>query len=442
MEELIRPLTTEEISGGHLETVTDSGEMKNVVFILVGHYLPGFKGGGPTRSISNLVSALGKEFTFKVITLDRDLGAALPYPGVPAGRWIRIGNADVMYLTPGFRGLLRMVELLHSLDQSAVLYLNSFFSRRFSMLAIFLRRLGLIHPGSLVIAPRGEFSPGALQLKRGRKMLHIRLSRWLDLYRGVIWHASTQLEAANILEWFRGVGVIRIASVIPKSPECDEILTNPTLLTSHSLMQQPGTKSRTRPNKATGHLRVVFLSRISPKKNLLGALRMLQNVSGKVSFDIYGPLEDPEYWNSCKKVIGTLPPNILALYAGEVEHDRVFDVFAEYDLFLFPTLGENYGHVICESLGAGCPVLISDQTPWRDLQNAGVGWDIPVHDKERFSAILQQCVDADEEWFAPLRAKAEEYARKCVADPGVIDANRKLFQNAMDRNGEKFSLGR
>jgi glycosyltransferase involved in cell wall biosynthesis len=233
-------------------------------------------------------------------------------------------------------------------------------------------------------------------------MLYIRLSRWLGLYRGVTWHASSQLEAANILEWFGGVGIIRITSVIPRSPVCDEISANPTLLTPHSLIPQLGTKSKTRPNKTAGHLRVVFLSRISPMKNLLGALRMLQGVAGEVSFDIYGPLEDPEHWNTCKKVIGTLPPNIRALYAGEVEHDRVFDVFAEYDLFLFPTLGENYGHVICESLGAVCPVLISDQTPWCELQNAGVGWDIPVQDKDRFSVILQQCVDADEQWFAPL----------------------------------------
>jgi glycosyltransferase involved in cell wall biosynthesis len=436
MKELIEPLKTEEMKGGHLETVAGSGRIRKVVFILVGYYLPGFKGGGPTRSISNLVSALGKEFTFKVITLDRDLGAALPYPGVSAGRWIRVGNADVMYLTPGFRGLLRMIGLLRSLDQSAVLYLNSFFSRRFSMLAIFLGRLGMIHPGSLVIAPRGEFSPGALQLKSGRKVPYIRLSRWLGLYRSVTWHASSQLEAANILEWFGGVGVIRIASVISKSSECNEISTNPILRTPHSLISQAGTTSRTRSNKAAGHLRVVFLSRISPMKNLLGALRMLQDVAGEVSFDIYGPLEDSEYWNVCKKAIDTLPPNIRALYAGEVEHDRVFDVFAEYDLFLFPTMGENYGHVICEALGAGCPVLISDQTPWRELENAGVGWDIPVQDNDRFSAILQQCVDADEEWFAPRRANAEEYARKRVADPEVLDANRRLFENGMDHSGE------
>jgi glycosyltransferase involved in cell wall biosynthesis len=323
-----------------------------------------------------------------------------------------------------------MIVLLRSMDQSAVLYLNGFFPRRFSMLAIFLQRLGLIHPGCLVLAPRGEFSPGALQIKKTRKMLYIVLSRLLGLYRGVIWHASTELERADVLECFRRA-VISIAGVIPQTRESQERLTRSVALPRRDIGEQPGTTERTRPQKISGHLCIVFVSRISPMKNLLTALRILQGVSGDVAFDIYGPAEDAGYWNKCKTVIGTLPANVRVQYIGEVEHDRVSDVFAEYDLFLFPTLGENYGHVIYESLAAGCPVLISDRTPWRELQDAGVGWDIPIDDTERFTTILQQCVDADDESYAAFRARAKEYAERFVANPEVVEANRKLFKNAV-----------
>ncbi len=422
MPESTEPLKTEKLSGRYRVAMPDSGQMKKEVFILLGHYLPGFKVGGPIRSISNLVSALGNEFDFKVITMDRDLGDELPYPGISANRWIRVGNADVMYLAPGWLGILKLIALLRSVDHSAVLYLNGIFSRRFSMLAIFLRRLGLIHPGSLVIAPRGEFSPGALQLKMGRKMWYLRLSRWLGLYRGVIWHESSELEAANTLSWFGGVGTINIAPVISQDSNSQ---------TLQSLKQQSQTDGNTRALKAVGHLRVVFISRISPKKNVLCALRMLQGVSGDVAFDIYGPIEDSEYWSECKKEISSLPHNIHVKYCGEVAHDRVFGVFTSYDLFLFPTLGENYGHVICEALGAGCPVLISDQTPWRELQSAGVGWDVPIDNTDHFRAILQQCVAADEESYGPMRAKAMEFAKKRAADPGIVDANRALFEKAI-----------
>ena len=191
-----------------------------------------------------------------------------------------------------------------------------------------------------------------------------------------------------------------------------------------------GSDGGTKALKQAGQLRVVFVSRISPKKNLLSALGMLQSLSGDVFFDIYGPLEDADYWNQCKKVIGTLPSNVLVKYKGMVEHENVGRVFCEHNLFLFPTLGENYGHVICEALSAGCPVLISDQPPWRDLQQQGVGWDIPLEETERFRAVLQQCVDADEEWYAALVARATEYARLAASDPAILEENRKMFRYA------------
>jgi glycosyltransferase involved in cell wall biosynthesis len=128
--------------------------------------------------------------------------------------------------------------------------------------------------------------------------------------------------------------------------------------------------------------------------------------------------------------MATLPANTRVRYKGKIEHEGVAQVFAENDLFLFPTLGENYGHVICESLMSGCPVLISDQTPWRNLEAEGIGWDIPLDDAERFRSVLQQCVDGDDEWFAELSQRATHYASKRASDPGILNANRELFQRA------------
>jgi glycosyltransferase involved in cell wall biosynthesis len=45
--------------------------------------------------------------------------------------------------------------------------------------------------------------------------------------------------------------------------------------------------------------------------------------------------------------------------------DDVPGTFAQYDLFAFPSRGENFGHVVLESLSVGTPVLVSDRTPWK-----------------------------------------------------------------------------
>jgi len=163
---------------------------------------------------------------------------------------------------------------------------------------------------------------------------------------------------------------------------------------------------------------------------------MLQGLSGEVSFDIYGPIEDAEYWNHCKKAIGALPSNIQVEYRGMIEHERVREVFSVHDLFLFPTLGENYGHVICEALSAGCPVMISDQTPWRNLRTKGVGWDIPLKEAEEFRAILQQCVDADGEWYSAISARAAEYGKLAASDPVIAEDNRRMFRYATRTSAE------
>lgn len=418
------------------------------ILTLTAYYVPSYKAGGPTRSIENMVAELGRDFRFRIVTTDRDAFEKEPFPGIVPSRWMRIGDADVMYLSPGFRGVLDLCALLLSVDRNTVLYLNSFFCRQFSMLAMLIRWLKLCRPRMVVLAPRGEFSPGALRLKRRRKLLYARISRWLGIYDSIIWHASSEFEADDIRRQFPSTKLIDVASPIPKltgetpvwnenNPALDEIEVfdadggrTRSVIATASDIPKFVTEVRSKQPKRTGQLRAVFLSRLARKKNLAGALRVLEGVSGEVSFDIYGPLEDPRYWHECQSLIAALPPNIRVRYFGEAEHHKISSIFAQHELFLFPTLGENYGHVISEALASGCLVLMSDQTPWRNLEAEGVGWDIPLSEIERFRSALQQCVDGDDVWFRPMSKRAIEFAVKRASAPETIRANREIFQKA------------
>ena len=48
-----------------------------IILSFAGHYLPGYKAGGPIRSIANMVDQLGDEFDFRIVAGDRDLGSGL-----------------------------------------------------------------------------------------------------------------------------------------------------------------------------------------------------------------------------------------------------------------------------------------------------------------------------------------------------------------------------
>ncbi|MDL1983066.1 MAG: glycosyltransferase [Deltaproteobacteria bacterium] len=373
----------------------------------VGHYLPGYKSGGPIRTIANLVDRLGDEFQFKIVTADRDSGDEKPYRNIKVADWNRVGRAMVFYIPLKKRSLRCFRRLLCSTDYD-ILYLNSFFSPHFTIKLLLLRKLRLILDRPLVIAPRGEFSPGALGLKSFKKRVYMTVAKALGLYKDIIWQASSEHEELYIRRWFGRNARVMVAPNLP-----------PPLNTA----DEPAVVS----DKTKGCLKIVFLSRISRMKNLDGALKMLNGLKGKIQFSIYGPMEDKTYWAECQKIISSLSENIEVLYCGSVEHDKTSAVMREHDLLFLPTLGENFGHVILEALCTGCPVLISDQTPWRGLEEKGIGWDLALNKPEMFQDVLQQCVDMNNEEYVKWSERAWEYGLQVTKDDKVVEQNRRLF---------------
>lgn len=386
--------------------------MKTTILILMSFYLPGYKGGGPIRTIASMVDILGDGFDFRIVALDRDLGSDEPYPGIRIGEWQQVGKAQVMYVAPGALTFTFLRHLINSTLHD-VLYLNSCFSTRDTIMPLLLRRFGLIHCPVTIVAPRGEFSKGALIMKYYKKNIYLWAAKLLGLYRNITWQASSLHEKEDILTIFDQTRLNAEVSSIAIAPN----------------LSQPGKSAEgfERGSKNPGSLNAVFVSRLSPMKNLAGALSMLGGLKGEVVFDIYGPLEDMVYWEKCQNIIKKLPASVRVQYRGMISHDKVAEVFQSYDLFLFPTLGENFGHVIIEALVAGCPILISDQTPWRDLEAAGVGWDIPLDQPEKFTTILQQCVEMDNAGIQQLSQRAMEYGLLKAMDAEVVQQNRELF---------------
>ena len=386
---------------------------KPTILIVCDYFTPAYKAGGPPRSISNLIEQTSDLFSFRVVTRDRDLSDRVPFPNCKSGSWQRMHGAEVLYLPPDrvnfrtFRSILRETPY-------DVLYLNSFFSPRFTILPLALRRLRLVPWRPLVLAPRGELSAGALGLKRWKKWAFIQFARMTKLYGDVLWQASSEYEEASIRNVFGLAASVRIAPNLRNHLAKEDF-------------------RETVCHKAAGSLSVVFLSRISRKKNLDGALRMLARQKGQIEFHIYGPREDGDYWNHCLRLIESMPLNIRVFDHGAADPDTVLSVFQRHHVFLLPTLGENFGFVILESLAAGCPVLISDQTPWRNLESKGVGWDLPLEPSSRFDHVLQQCVEMDDDAFQRLSQAAARFGRSQILDPSVPRKNCLLFQEASNK---------
>jgi glycosyltransferase involved in cell wall biosynthesis len=306
-------------------------------------------------------------------------------------------------------GSRRLRSLVHD-SQCDALYLNSFFHPGVFAFPLALQKLGLVPRLPVVIAPRGAFSPGAMSIGRWRKRLYLPAARWLAAGSGILWHATSELEASDIR---RNIG-----------PQAQIVVA--ANLSSAGRGPVP---ARGRP-KQPGRIRLAFLSRISPKKNLLGAIKLLRHVSGSIELDVYGPIEDAVYWQKCQAEIGRLPATVQVHYRGLVTPSDVTSVLAQYDAMLLPTLGENFGHAILESLAAGCPVVISDRTPWRKLQAQGVGWDLPLESPDAFENALADLVEMDEPAHCIVRENCRTFAQQHVCNTDATDQIRRLFEQA------------
>jgi glycosyltransferase involved in cell wall biosynthesis len=387
------------------------------ILVLSTFYLPGWKGGGPIRSVSGMVEALGDEFDFRILTADRDLGDQQAYPGVPCCAWVPVGKAHVMYLPPDRCRLASLGQLINEIPHD-VIYLGGGFDPQFVLRLLLLRWLGLVRHRPVVVAPQGVFSEGAMHIHAFKKRVFVLLARWLKLYHHVTWHVATRFELRDTRRALRLAKDSHIWVVAPR-------------VRTPAAVAAPAAAAR---QKSPKRLQVVFLSRISPKKNLDGALRILQGVDVPIDFHIYGPAEEPDYWRQCQCEMRELPPHVLATYHGPIPHEEIARVLGRYDLFFLPTLGENFGHVIIEALGAGCPVLISDTTAFRQLESQGAGWDLPLADPEAFRQALRRCAAMSPEEWLGWSAGARSLAARIVDDGAVSNRYRAMFREVVARS--------
>ncbi|MEJ8801764.1 glycosyltransferase family 4 protein [Pontibacter sp. H249] len=380
-------------------------ELKPEVLICIDWFLPGYRAGGPIKSVANIVNSLKGSFNFSIVCGNTDFGDDTPYDGIKSNCWIQVSGYRVMYLDREHQSLKQFREILKSTKYD-VLYLNSLFSTRFTFFPLLAHKLSA-NKAKVVLAPRGMLGEGALALKKQKKKIFLSFVKATGLFKNVVWHASTIYEVNEIRVVFGANTQVEIATNIS---------------TAISDTFNPKVKS---PDNTT----FFFLSRISPKKNLLAALQMLTklDLTNQVSFKIIGPVEDAAYWDKCQKQIALLPQNIVVDYIGSVPNSLLPTYLNSYHFMVLPTLNENYGHVVVEAWEAGCPVILSDQTPWRNLIEDKVGWDIPLNNEKQYLDVLRKCVLMEQEEFSSFGGHIKKYLQSKVVTDEIIEQNKTLF---------------
>lgn len=310
--------------------------------------------GGPTQSVTGLcdaLNALDAPAEIATLTFPDDL----PWGGItPIHKFSRGWPA----------------KLHRSHHLSAFLHTEA---KRFDLIhvhglwewpGVYARRVAVANRKPLVLSPRGMIEPWSLTQRAEAKRLARILWEEANWQAAALFHATSTQEACSIREQ----GLSQPIAVIPNGVEAPF----PT------------------PQAASSRKRLLFLSRLHPKKGVEELLRAWAEVAPEHpdwDLQIVGPDEDG-YGAHMQNLAGRLSlPRVT--FQGPVHGEAKWALLGGADLFILPSHSENFGNVIPEALSQGTPVLTTCGTPWQILETEACGWWVPL---ESLPSALHQAL--------------------------------------------------
>ncbi len=381
---------------------------EKTIFVFIDWFLPGTKAGGPVQSLFGLIESTKNKFYYKIFTSNVDHLSTEPYKNILSNQWIRFcENAEVYYCSKENINKKTVKNILSSTAFDKI-YINSFYSPMFSIMPVkVIRSMNL--SSQTILAVRGMLGKGALNVKPLKKKAFIFYSKLVGFHKNILFQASSENEEKDIRNVFGDKVKVKIAGNLP-SRSIDKFYEH---------------------KKLNGELNLFFLSRIVAIKNIKYAIQLLKNVSPlyKINYTIYGFIEDKHYWEECLTMAKKLPNHVQFIYGGELMQQQISNELNKHHALLMPTLNENFGHAIFESFSSGCLAIISDQTPWKNLRENGLGMDFHLSEPFSKEAVeyIETCAKMTEEEWNLLAKKAYDFAVNYKNSSPAIKDNIDLF---------------
>jgi len=375
------------------------------VCIFIDWYIPGYKAGGPVKSLALLIEKLSKteQYEFYVICRNTDYMDKQPYATVVSDQWNKLSPfVNVYYIANYNCSLSNYYKILQPI-QPNILYINGIWSYKFSILPLFLRIKSI---DKRIISPRGMLNSSAIDIKSVKKKSFLLFARIFNIYKNYTFH-FTNLEEKS---------------------ESEKALPNIQNFSIISNFSAEYTFQTERVEKKVNEINLFFLGRISPEKNLQYALECLVQINEViVNFDIFGEVYNHKYWLDCKELIKKLPINIRVNYFGFIKPNELKFKLGNYHYLFLPTAGENFGHAISESLQAGIPVIISDKTPWNAIGYGLGGFVVNLNNQKSFIEIIEKAAAENDTTYMARVGEVQKFVYQYINSTNLLEPYLALF---------------
>jgi glycosyltransferase involved in cell wall biosynthesis len=342
--------------------------------------------GGPSRAILNIECALiaaGVE----VVTATTDHrgpvdASAREAPASGAVRKIARKWFTPYKIAPGI-----VPWLWRNARQFDVIHIHALFSFTSLAAGVIARLRGVPY----VVRPLGTLTHyGVTERRRWLKKAFVRLFDGPMLQSSAAVHftsAAEQQEAASLGLIFRSV-------VIPLGVPIDGVAEGAGLAEEFPAI--------------AGRRRLLYLSRLDPKKNLealLHAFAALQRKRGDLILLIAGEGR-AAYVAELRSLADGLGLGADAIWLGHVEGQRKARAMAAADVFVLPSFSENFGIAAAEAMMAGLPVVLAHGVALApDAQKANIGFSVRP-EAGAIAGAIERLLDDE-----PLRRRMGDAAR-------------------------------
>jgi glycosyltransferase involved in cell wall biosynthesis len=309
------------------------------------------KSGGPSRSIVNLIDSLSKENQFSITLFSQKLiGEQTIKPKSNKVNITEYKTKRKLFKNLSIVSFCKFYLLIKK-KQTAVIHIHGLWSLHNHWTIVLARRFEIPY----IIHTRGMLMPNALKFKTFKKNIAMSIFQQKDITCADMLIATS----TNELQTLRDLGISIPIAVIPNGIE---LKNNENTYESRISIKKGNERT------------ILFLSRIHPIKGLENLLKAWAiSIHDGWKLKIAGP-DNGGYLKDIFSLINDLNISDSVEYLGEVFHESKERVFNDADLFILPTLSENFGLVVLEALSYGIPVITTHEAPWSDLEKYNCGW--------------------------------------------------------------------